>query len=106
MAEIIQVNRGVDMSRLQPEIWRICYNVADIFEEFGFPCVITSAYRPKRPRSLHHGYAVDMRANHIESETTQQSILWRIKQAVGNDYDVILHGEGANIHYHIEYDPD
>lgn len=102
----IKIKPGVDMSGLNPKIWKVAFHVADIFDEFDYPAVITSAYRPKKPNSLHHGFALDFRANHIELKTRQEAIKERIVQTCGPDYDVILHGAGPNIHYHIEYDPD
>ena len=102
----IQIKPGVDMSGLSPAIWSIAHSVAKVFEARGFACVITSAFRPQKPGSLHHGYALDFRANHIRNENALRCILEQIKQSCGADYDVLLHGEGANIHYHIEYDPE
>lgn len=102
----IKVKPGVDMSGLSPKIWKVAFHIADVFNDFDFDAVITSANRPKKPNSLHHGFALDFRANHIHRRDRQDAILERIKAACGPDYDVILHGQGANIHYHVEFDPE
>lgn len=102
----IQIKPGVDMSRLSPEIWAKAQETADVFDQHGYPAVITSAFRPEKPGSLHHGFALDWRANHIAHDWVRQQILSRLKELWGPDHDVILHGDGPNIHYHVEYDPD
>jgi len=102
----IKVKPGVDMSGLSPKIWKVANDIADIFDSFDVDAVITSAFRPKKPNSLHHGFALDFRANHLHRQDQQATILGRIKDCCGPDYDVILHGQGANIHFHVEYDPD
>lgn len=102
----IQIKPGVDMSGLRREIWRKAHDIADVFDSYNYECVITSAFRPEKPHSLHHGYALDFRAKHIRSEAERLTILSELIGACGPDYDVILHGEGGNIHYHVEYDPE
>ncbi len=101
----IKIKPGVKMHSLRPEIWAHTAETADLFDQFGLECVITSAWRPKKPRSLHHGYALDFRANHIPNDFVRNKILNRLCSIWKSDYDVILHGDGDNIHFHIEYDP-
>ena len=103
-----KIKEGVDLSNIQPPVASKLWIIAGIFDQNGYDCVVTSARRPvSGKKSFHHyGLAVDCRANHIPSRNVQLKILAELIGALGNDYDVILHGEGANIHYHIEYDPD
>lgn len=74
-------------------------------EEAGRDCFVTSVRNGKHATwSLHYkGRALDCRANDL-TKSQQQRILARLKAALPG-FDVILHGKGRNIHYHIEWDP-
>lgn len=104
----LQIKPGVDMSGLATEIWGKADAIAECFADLGYDCVITSARRPSTRRfSYHHiGKALDFRAKHIRTDNHRATILAKIIGVCGGDYDVILHGEGDNIHYHVEHDPD
>ena len=108
MSVYIKIKPGVDMSGLFPEIWGRAGDIANVFGRHGVEAVITSARRPARGRfSYHHvGKALDFRAKHIRDASIRKAILNDLRATLGNDFDVILHGRGDNIHYHIEYDPD
>lgn len=108
MTLYLKVKEGVDLSNIAPAITSKFWIIAGVFDRNSVECVITSARRPvSGKKSFHHfGLAVDCRANHISSRNVQLKILAELIGALGDDYDVILHGEGANIHYHIEYDPN
>lgn len=108
MTDNIQIKPGVDMSGLEASIWKKAGPIAAVFQQLGYDCVITSARRPATGKfSYHHvGKALDFRAKHIKTDNHRSAILAKIIGVCGNDYDVILHGEGDNIHYHVEYDPD
>ena len=103
----IAIKNGVDMSDLDPRIWSRAQDIANVFRTYGVQPVITSARRKARGRfSYHHvGRALDFRAKHIASAGTRKDILEDLQRTLGDDFDVVLHGEGDNIHYHIEYDP-
>ena len=103
----IAIKRGVDMSGLDTRIWERAEDIANVFRTYSYQPVITSARRKARDKfSYHHvGRALDMRANHIRDNGTRNSILADLRRTLGDDFDFILHGEGANIHFHIEYDP-
>lgn len=105
MARII-VKNGVNMSGLSTEIWRVAWAIANAFDQHGLECVITSAFRPQKHGSLHHGFALDFRAKHIKTRSQKLKILADLQAVCGPKYDVILHGTGANEHYHVEYDPE
>ena len=104
----ITIKDGVDLTNLQPGLTGSLWKIAEVFERNGVACVITSARRPAEgKKSWHHfGLAADFRANHIGSRNLQLKILAELIGALGDDFDVILHGEGANIHYHVEFDPN
>lgn len=75
--------------------------------------VITSAKRPDTGgRSLHPKCgAFDFRCRSIvarsQTERIDKAEDWagRIQMKLGDDYDVIAHGDGDNLHVHAEYDP-
>jgi hypothetical protein len=89
--------------------------VALVMLEWGVSCVITSANDGKHsPTSLHHGKAgkftdglcraLDFRTKHFTG--WKAGLVDAIKEALGENYDVILEDEGAeNEHLHVEYDP-
>ena len=45
-----------------------------------------------------------MRVNDIDIKTSNK-ITRSLAEALGNDFDVLQHGKGANRHIHLEYDP-
>ena len=75
--------------------------------------VVSEGWRPKvRPtRDLHtEGRAWDLSLNHVpgvELERRMAGEAWadRMRKALGPDYQVIVHGEGRNLHVHVELDP-
>ena len=90
---------GVDISRLKRPVRRILSRIDAIYTQHGEEAVITSTYEGNHsPSSLHYDdNAIDFRRPQRFRE-----IVSEIKDAIGNDYDVILEGT----HIHIEYDPE
>lgn len=107
MTLYVTIKEDVDLTGLQRPILEKLWLIARVFDSAGLECVVTSARRPAAfKKSLHaDGLALDFRANHIGSRNLQLKILAEIIGVCGQDFDVILHGEGANIHFHVEYDP-
>lgn len=107
MTLYLQVKQGVDLTGLHPDITRMIWPIAEIFAGHKKHCVITSARRPRIGKNSWHqfGRALDFRANHL-TPAEQARIYSDIREICGPQYDVILHGEGDNIHYHVEFDPD
>lgn len=104
---------GVVVGRylVHPLIWKHLEDVRTfdkIFLEHGGRMAIVTSVREgsHMENSLHWwGRAVDLRANDLSSRE-QQDILEALRDQLGDDWDILLHGQGANIHYHIEYDPE
>ena len=89
---------------LRPEIIHALSVARTVFITHGSQLTVTDAWRDD-PNSLHyHNLAIDLRAKHINYEK-RQSILSALQTGLGTDFQVILHGVGQSIHYHIEYDP-
>jgi len=100
----VHIKPGVNVKTIRPEISHALTVARGVFTALGKPITVTSWWRDNLA-SLHgHDLAVDLRANHLNSEE-QQQILRGLQLALGPAYQVILHGEGDNIHFHIEYDP-
>lgn len=99
------VKYGVDLSGISPAMWSAVSKIAAVFAEQGYPCVITSGRDGKHMAGSKHysGNALDFRALHIKSPEVRRVILTRIKEVLGRDYDVLLHGKA--LHYHVEFDP-
>lgn len=97
-------SNGVEIQNLRPEILQALSIARTVFISFREPITVTDAWR-NDPNSLHYyNLAVDLRAKHLTSRK-RSSILRALKEALGEAYQVILHGSGDGIHYHIEYDP-
>jgi len=94
------IKQGVDISRLKRAIRRSLCVVAKIFRKHGYELVITSTYDGTHsPCSLH--YANDAYDVRITTGKKRNMIYEEIKEALGDDYDVIL----EKTHLHIEFDP-
>lgn len=82
--------------------------VNSVFQKYGYDCVITSANDGVHGvGSLHpKDMADDFRSKHLPDEATKKIILAEIKEALGDQFDVLLEYLGKeNEHYHIEWDP-
>ena len=77
---------------------------AVIWDRNGYQLVITEAIIARRSGLHPLGRACDYRVN-IYPKHTQKLLARHLAKELGDDYDVILHGKGANIHIHCEYDP-
>lgn len=78
-----------------------------IYEELAYECTVTGGCEGRRPNNLHHrGWALDFRMNDV-TRSDQLTIATQVRTRLGDGdgFDVVLHGEGQNIHLHVEYDP-
>jgi len=93
------IKAGVDISRLKPEIRKRLPGIAGIVwfctkEEM----VITSTYEGSHSEgSLHYANL----AVNIRRKAEDETVYWKIKKYLFDDYDVILEAD----HIHIEYNP-
>ena len=93
------IKAGVDISRLNREIRRALYLISMVAKNRQDEIVITSTYEGNHnPGSLHYANdAFDMRIPSWPGVDSYSAI----KEALGDDYDVVLEPD----HIHIEYDP-
>ena len=102
---LVGLKHGLEMDRVDHRIYHAIAVVSSILDPYGEPVVTSLRDGIHMNASLHYkGLAVDFRAHHMNAES-QRIALGEIKAKLGKDYDVILHGEGQGIHFHIEYDP-
>lgn len=103
---MLSVKRGVQLAGLQTEILLAVVAVERILDTLRLPCVITSGHDTTQHKtdSLHYqGLAVDIRlpSFYNPSPNLNEHVVESIKQALGEEYDVILEEN----HIHIEFDP-
>lgn len=107
---MIKIKAGVDIKGIKPETVLGLHIVDSVFEDNGvYETVVTSVKDgTHKPGSLHYeGLAVDLRSKHIPSKENKLIILEKMKQALGQQWDVLLESAGkVNEHFHLEYDPD
>ena len=93
------IKAGVDISRLNREIRRSLLAVNEFVERYEGELTITSTYDGNHGAgSLHYSNdAYDFR----RPLTVHRGSVNLIKEAIGNDYDVLWRAT----HIHVEYDP-
>ena len=105
---MIQVKNGVVFKVLKPQIYIILPVLDAIFANYNVSCVITSAADgTHKPDSFHYKHlALDLRSHHLPSEQAKLEVLQRLKDALGEKYEVYLENLGKESeHYHLEFDP-
>ena len=93
---------GVRVAGLRPEILVAVIAAERVYEEAGYDLVITAGVDGKHSTaSLHYaGQAVDLRTRDVP-EDTRPKLVARLKECLGEDYDVLL----EETHIHAEYQP-
>jgi uncharacterized protein YcbK (DUF882 family) len=99
----IKVNGKVSVKKMTPQILLADIIVSGIYKSHGYDCVITSGCDGDHMNgSLHYnGNAHDYRISNIDISNIGEIMLKEIREALGNEYDVILEKN----HFHVEYDP-
>lgn len=109
------IGRGCHLysGHFRPEIAKIFHAAGETADPNWSDITWTEGDRPKirKGRDLHpEGRALDISLNHIEgdyAERRRQGEAWaaRMRLALGHDYQIEVHGEGRNLHIHVELDP-
>lgn len=100
----VKVKDGVVIKEFTKYIFEMIKILFVLSDEFQKDMIITSVYDGvHKPNSLHYkGKAIDIRTTHLTKEE-KEKVLKRLKELLGNDYQVIF--ETSPEHIHIEYDP-
>lgn len=104
----MKFKQGVKLKDVQPEIVLALLRLNSLFESFKIPLIVTSISDGIHSKnSLHYkGKAVDLRSKHIQTNELKLALLSDIREALGDEFDVILeHLGNENEHFHIEFDP-
>ena len=96
------LKQGVRLLGVKPETVAAMIVANSIFQKREVPFVVTSVVDGKHRRGSRHysGYAFDVRTRNL-SQTHAIDVHKEMKDALGDDYDVLLESN----HIHIEYDP-
>lgn len=104
----MRLKPGVKLTDLKPQMALAAIIVRDVYASLdpNCSCTITSANDSKHSDgSLHYyGRALDFRTHDFSGD--KALLRAKIKEALGNDFDVVLEGLGTpNEHIHLEHDP-
>ena len=107
------VGRGCELygAHFRPEISKIVWAAANSAPGQAEEVWLTEGYRDIREsRDMHEELrAIDItfRLKHDMLTTLDEyrAVVARMKALLGPDYDIIVHGDGANRHIHAELDP-
>ncbi len=102
----MKIKAGVRLKDLQPQLVLAAMVVSAIYDSLRVECVITSANDSTHgTNSLHYkGCALDFRTKNYAGD--KAALRDEIKEALGQDFDVVLEDLGAaNEHLHLEFDP-
>lgn len=99
----MQIKDGVIMAGLKIEMQKVLIAADLIWKDLGEELVITGALDGTHSAgSLHYyGYALDLRTRYFNEDQKHVAGVG-LRDELGGDYDVIVHGS----HIHVEYDPE
>jgi hypothetical protein len=110
-----RVGRGCHLhaGHFRPEMAKVIYEAALTAPREADVMVVSEGWRHIRDsRDLHEeGRAFDLSLNIVTGLSFDQrktmGTEWsnRLRAKLGRDYDVIVHGDGGNLHIHVELDP-
>lgn len=106
---MIVFKQGVRAHGVDGTLWHALWVAHEAFLEIGMRELVVTALRngAHRTASLHYvGFAADIRSKSIPTAALKQSVLVRIQDALGQEYDVVLEDVSTeNEHIHIEFQP-
>ena len=102
----MRLKKGVKLGGLKQQMVVAAMIIDNVLSRWG--CIVTSGCEdaPGRLSTSKHktGEALDFRAKHIPHDLREKE-RDNISGALTDEFDVVLHGEGENIHFHVEFDP-
>jgi hypothetical protein len=103
---MLRLKSTVGLGKLQPQMVLAAIIVHSVYVKNNAVCTVTSGNDGSHMQdSLHYtGYALDFRTKDYVANKTL--LVQEIKEALGNQFDVLLENVGTdNEHCHVEYDP-
>ena len=101
----MQIKDGVRFASDELAMMHASMVAQEVAREGGFPFVLTGGCEDRRHDNPHfYGRALDYRANHVNFDLAKRYERM-VRNRLGDGFDVVLHGQGANLHLHVEYDP-
>jgi hypothetical protein len=106
---MLSFKHGVRIRGISPELI-VGWSVANqVFDKFGFDCMVTSCNDRHHSRGSRHyrGDAVDLRSKHVPVEKKRQ-IEQEVQRRLAplEDFDFFLEAAGTdNEHYHLQFRP-
>lgn len=99
---MLSIKKGAEVNALTVPALLALIVVNEVYTKYGFDCVLTEGSGGKHGRaSLHYvGNAIDIRTRNVPASAVE-GIAEDIRNALGEQYDVIVEGT----HLHIEYQP-
>jgi hypothetical protein len=99
----LSLKHGVRIHGLRPEMTLAAFIVSGVYEEYGFPCVITSAIDGKHSVGSFHyaGAALDFRTRDILDASKRAMLTEEVRNRLGPDFDVVAEVD----HMHVESQP-
>lgn len=99
---MLSLKPGVRITGLRPEILLAVVAAERAYAEAGLDTMVTSCIEGKHSSGSFHyaGAAADLRTNHVPADKLQ-TLVEKIRVALGGDFDVILEAD----HLHIEFQP-
>ena len=97
----MRLKDGVSVNGLKPECIIALSICNEVYKNYGIDMVITSGTEGKHSKnSLHYvGFAFDLRTNNIQYTSDVNLIVKDIKDALTDEYDIVLEKD----HLHIEF---
>lgn len=95
----IRIKAGVVLFGVKDNLFEVANKVADVFNEHGYYCMITSGREGlhSSPNSRHYkGEALDFRTRHIKWSSKVKKIAEEVREILGDGYRVIV--EKTHIH--------
>lgn len=97
----MKIKKGVELDGISTNITKIFHIIEFFLKSHGQELVITSGLEGEHKKDSKHytGEAIDVRTWDL---VNKQDCCTRIREALGDEYDVVLESS----HIHIEYDPN
>jgi hypothetical protein len=98
----MKIKKGAILPGIKIEMRKALKEADKLWKSYAKELVITCGVDGEHSAgSLHYyGYALDFRIRYFP-QNIHTEIVYKLKKALGADYDVILH----KTHIHVEYDP-